>query len=231
MIRCLICHERFVERMSWRTLLMLERPTKLCDRCENKLEKITDPSCHRCFRPLSSENVTLCFDCVRWERILSGDVLQKNVSLYRYNDELKEWIATYKFRGDAQIATYFADKLARAYKIHFKGYIPIEIPLSDERLKERGFNQSALLMEGWAEETNVLRRKEGEKQSKRKRKERIAQLTKSPFQLNEEKLPLIRNKNIVLIDDIYTTGTTVRQAALVLKRHGANNVASLTIAR
>lgn len=230
-MRCLFCHEPFIEKPSWQRLFMLEAPSVICERCEEKLEPLSGVRCVRCSRPLTATNSEKCVDCIRWDERLKGDVLERNVSLYRYNAALKEWLATFKYRGDAEIATFFAEKLFAQYIRHFRSYFPVEIPLSRERLSARGFNQSVLLMKGWAEETNVLLRRDGKKQSKRTRSERLAQFSENPFHINEEKAATIRGKNIVLIDDIYTTGTTVRQAALVLKRHGATHVASLTIAR
>ncbi len=61
---------------------------------------------------------------------------------------LKEWLTTYKFRGDALIASFFSEKLATLYQNEFNGYRPVEIPLVRERLVSRGFNQSSAA-DGW----------------------------------------------------------------------------------
>lgn len=237
MSRCLHCHEPFFEKASWRKLLMLDPPAQLCSDCESKLVEIRGKRCLGCSRSLDSLPIQYmkgdeCRDCWNWkQQAYTRDLLERNVSLYQYNSFLKEWLATYKYRGDAIIASFFAEKFAILYKNEFNGYIPIEIPLSKERLLQRGFNQSVLLMQGWAEEAGLLMRHSGEKQSKKNRKQRIMQVETQPFQMKLEKKSLIAGKNIVLIDDIYTTGTTVRQAARILKEHGANRVASITVAR
>ncbi len=237
MTRCLVCHERFIEQPTWRKLFMFEAPSLLCERCEGELVELTGTRCVRCSRSLEllgegQRSGAQCYDCMRWQQHpLTRDILERNFSLYSYNAFLKKWMATYKYRGDTEAARFFSQKLKNVYKREFRGYIPVEIPLSKERLFSRGFNQSALLMQGWAEETNVLFREQGEKQSKRKRSERIAQIKKMPFSIREEKKSFISEKAVVLIDDIYTTGTTVRQAALVLKQNGAQKIASLTVAR
>ncbi|WP_319805544.1 ComF family protein [Cytobacillus firmus] len=103
----------------------------------------------------------------------------------------------------------------------------VPIPLSPERLYERGFNQSAALIhESGYTAIELLQRVHSEKQSKKSRQERIHH--------NQVFKPLnadIENKVILLIDDIYTTGSTLYHAAKVLKASGAASVSSFTLAR
>ncbi|MFC0469952.1 ComF family protein [Halalkalibacter kiskunsagensis] len=234
-MRCLACHTTFYEQPIWRKLLMLESTTKLCPPCESKLTPIHGNRCSSCSRSLDSltpafKKGNQCSDCLRWARRSDiVHVLERNVSLYEYNAFLKEWFATFKFRGDAVIAFFFAEKLAEVYEREFCGYLPVALPLSQERLIARGFNQSRLLMQGWADDPAILFRTSGEKQSKKNRKQRIKQLHQNPFSIRKD--ADVSQKNIVLIDDIYTTGTSVRLAASVLKENGAKKVASLTVAR
>jgi competence protein ComFC len=211
---------------------MIEQPSQICQTCESKLVLISGRRCIKCSRSLDQLSQTYrkgeqCLDCWRWDQ--QGEILEKNLSIYEYNAFLKEWLATFKFRGDAIIASFFTNKLANMYEKHFQGYVPVPMPLSNERLLARGFNQSSLLIEGWADAIDSLVRTEGEKQSKKNRKQRIRQFKQNPFSFKSEND--VKGKNMVLIDDIYTTGTTVRQAARVLQEHGATKVASLTIAR
>ena len=143
-----------------------------------------------------------------------------------YNDFLKEIIARYKFRGDYILAKAFSLFIKERLKDkHFDYLVPI--PLSGERLYERGFNQSAALIhEAGYTAKELLQRIHSEKQSKKSRQERIHQ--KQVFEL----LPAdIKNKSILLIDDIYTTGSTLYHAAKVLKTGGAASIYSLTLAR
>lgn len=237
MNRCLACHETFIAAVGWWKLLMLEPESLLCSLCEAELERISGRTCKICSRPVerldeSYMKEDLCLDCWRWEqREDTANLLERNISLYEYNNFLKEWLATYKYRGDAEIATYFSPHLKKVHQTHFRSYIPIAMPLSSERLHSRGFNQSALLLSPWAEDHPVLLRTTGEKQSKKSRKKRINQFAQNPFRINLKSTSIIQNKNVLLIDDVYTTGTTLRQAAKVLKDTGALKVASITIAR
>ncbi|WP_299743042.1 ComF family protein [uncultured Rossellomorea sp.] len=168
-----------------------------------------------------------CLDCSRWESDAewSGLLLQ-NESLYQYNDFLKEYLARYKYRGDYALAKPFAHIL-KNYIEKSEFDIVIPIPLSNERLYERGFNQStALLEEAEVRPSCLLTRSHSEKQSKKTRKERLQQ--EQVFQLGEAD---VKGKRIILFDDIYTTGTTLRQAAKLLREAGAVEVSSLTLSR
>lgn len=212
---------------------MLEEPSHFCSMCEEQLTPIKGTRCDLCSRSMNElpihyivENV--CLDCYRWEQHPEL-LLEKNHSVYEYNDFLKDLISTFKFRGDAAMGIFFAEKVKNEYKNHFSSYVPLAMPLSDQRLLGRGFNQSRLLMQGWTSCPEWLIRKEGEKQSKKSRKQRIHEVSHTPFSLKEH--ANVVGQQIVLIDDVYTTGTTVRQAARVLLNHGALKVASLTIAR
>lgn len=228
---CLNCSIEVKEVWSWRGLFYRE-PQFLCQECEKRLEKIEGERCRGCSRllealPSNLVKEELCLDCHRWE--LDPEwrgILHKNDSLYHYNDFLKEYLARYKYRGDYALAKAFSHTIKSYFtKIEYDHIIPI--PLSDERLYERGFNQStALLEEAEVRPSHILTRLHSEKQSKKSRAERLRQV--QVFQLRECD---VKGKSILLFDDIYTTGTTLRQAAKLLKEAGAAEISSLTLAR
>lgn len=102
------------------------------------------------------------------------------------------------------------------------------IPLSNERLMERGFNQAQALTDLLGLNTvELLTRLHTEKQSKKSREERIS--LAQVFQVT--KPDLLKQKSILIVDDIYTTGSTLRHAAKALKTAGATEVSSITLAR
>ncbi|MFA9458548.1 ComF family protein [Halalkalibacter sp. AB-rgal2] len=234
-MRCLSCHECFFSLPSWESVLLLREEEPLCPMCAEQLVTLGgEGCCSTCSRHMNIQYQKdgVCLDCWRWEQQeYTKGMLAINRSLYEYNAFLKEWLAVYKFRGDAIVASYFAKQLSVMYRHFFQGDLVIPVPLSEKRLRARGFNQASLLMEGWAEDYDVLARVEGEKQSKKNRKQRISQVADQPFRLNEHGIELVRGRSIVLVDDIYTTGTTVRQVARLLREVGARKVSSMTVAR
>ncbi|WP_313959728.1 ComF family protein [Cytobacillus oceanisediminis] len=167
-------------------------------------------------------------DCKRWEEdeYWSGS-LDQNRSLYRYTDFTKEVVARFKFRGDYVLSKVFAADLRLSLQDFQYDYI-VPVPLSEERLYERGFNQAeAIIKAVGLTPTHLLSRMHTEKQSKKSRAERIhiEQIFKLQADID------IHSKTIMLIDDIYTTGSTLWRAAKLLKENGAARVYSFTLAR
>ncbi|AMQ21737.1 ComF family protein [Geobacillus sp. JS12] len=229
-MNCLLCHSPYNPIASWRQLLFLEDLDVLCPRCRGSFAVIRGRLCEMCGRPLEEAKPSLCADCLRWQDDEQWRrVLVKNRSVYLYNDWMKDVVALWKFRGDYVIVEAFRRPFSQAFRRHFgRDWHIVPIPLSPERLYERGFNQAEALARllpspyfPW------LARRHSEKQSKKSRHERLD--TDNPFFLSGH--PPINGKRIVLIDDIYTTGITVRHAALVLLEAGAAEVGALTLVR
>ncbi|UCZ52699.1 ComF family protein [Bacillus shivajii] len=245
--RCLWCHEYYHEPVEWRWVLGLKESSSLCPRCSAQLKKITKVSCEICGRPpqqnmhieinpdqqknhLHNEEVPICTDCIRWKTVAPWDQYPfQHRALYEYNGFLQEVLARFKYRGDAEIAKLFSEKIKALVKSLGRFDLVTVIPLSAGREWERGFNQAELL----AMELPVQKtlRRVGEpkrKQSKSSREERIAALS-GTFEINGE--TKVSGKKVVIIDDIYTTGATVRSAASCLYKAGAKHVSAVTVAR
>ncbi|MCT4479551.1 amidophosphoribosyltransferase [Bacillus sp. BA3] len=230
MNRCLVCDEGMKQALTWRSLLKQAEARAICARCEGKLNRITGETCTMCSRELGGVHITgdLCLDCSRWERNKEwSGYLSKNISLFHYNEYLKDIIAKYKYRGDYALAEVFVPFLKERLKDMEFDLVTV-IPLSHERLTERGFNQVQALADLLGIHTvEILTRIHTEKQSKKSRQERIS--LPQVFQVMQ--LDLLEHKSILIIDDIYTTGTTLRHAAKALITAGAKEVSSITLAR
>ncbi|RYI27932.1 ComF family protein [Bacillus infantis] len=230
---CLICHKEIDAEIGWQELFMRTEEKVICRECDESFEELKGALCIICGRRLQELDPQFiegdnCYDCIRWEKDPGWEgVLNRNISLYAYNGFLQELIARYKYRGDYILAKVFKQKIKRNIETLKPDFI-IPVPLSTERLYERGFNQAeALIITAGQIPSHLLTRNHSEKQSKKSRKERI-HLHKI---FNISSSSTFEAKNILLIDDIYTTGSTLRHAALPLKQAGAANVMSLTLAR
>ncbi|MBT2649007.1 ComF family protein [Bacillus sp. ISL-34] len=230
MNRCLVCDEGMKQALTWRSLLKQAEYRAICAGCEGKLDRITGETCTMCSRELGGGHITgdLCLDCSRWERNREWHgYLSKNISLFHYNDYLKDIIAKYKYRGDYALAEVFVPFLKERLK-DMEFDLVTAIPLSHERLKERGFNQGQALADSLGLHTvEILTRIHTEKQSKKSRHERMS--LPQVFQVMQS--ALLEHKSILILDDIYTTGTTLRHAAKALVTAGAKEVSSITLAR
>jgi len=228
-MRCLICKQEITETPSWKSLLLLNEMAT-CEECFQQFEKISGSTCPLCHRPQTNEQP--CQDCMKWQEDSNWrDILERNVSIFTYNEAMKEVLATYKFRGDAALSAVFRQELIEAYNKFLKPFkldIAIPIPLSKERLYERGFNQAKLFADFLPlPQLDTLTRSDDKKQSKKSRHERL--LSENVFSLRESSK--IEKKQILLVDDLYTTGSTLRHAAKILLQNGAEKVYSLTLIR
>ncbi|GGH76688.1 competence protein ComFC [Pullulanibacillus pueri] len=239
MTHCLWCGVSFTPPIRWSTLFELRATEGYCKKCQRKLAPLLHSAalCRLCGRSLDALEPRyvagdMCSDCQQWEAGEWRGVLEKNRSLYSYNSFLKELMTQFKFRGDAALIKGFKDDLQRLYHRFFKNYLPVPIPISPSRMQERAFNQALLMAELLpVEPVPVLQRTfQNQKQSKKTKSERL-QTIQNPFTLAEKQASDVMNRPIVLVDDIYTTGSTVRQAALALQELHPSRIASMTLAR
>ncbi|ADU31870.1 ComF family protein [Evansella cellulosilytica] len=236
--RCLWCHEKYSSKLSWNWFVGFETYRKLCGECNEQLGQIHDVDCHVCGWPAekSKGKASLCGDCERWKETKPWDELPfVHRSLYVYNPFLQELLARYKYRGDVALHQIFSHHLKKLAGRIGDFDIATYIPLSEKRKWERGFNQAEVLGAAFSNKLSLLekvsKRDVGEKQSKRSRAERLRSLD-GAFTLSKDGQGLtIANKKILLVDDIYTTGATLRSAATVLYRAGAKSVGAVTVAR
>ena len=232
-MQCLWCATPFFEKISWQYVFGQSTSTLICEQCNKKLEEITGEICEKCGRPFANldpqfRNRNLCTDCIKWNE--RDGALTKNRSVYVYNDFLQEVIAKWKYRGDAELVKLFSGPLQKSAR-QLQVDVVVPIPLSEERLYERSFNQSKLLAEQlpYPILEALIRPANASKQSKKSRKERLN--TEESFQLVPSNRDDLNNKAVLIVDDIYTTGATLHAAAEVLKRNGATDIFSITIAR
>ncbi|MFD1736804.1 ComF family protein [Bacillus salitolerans] len=226
MKKCLICHATLHPEVSWRQVLLLNNDKTICNRCEQSFTKIGGLICLICGRPMKMDEV--CNDCMNWEKSNSNHLL-KNRSLFTYNEKMREVFSTFKFRGDVELLNIFKCDFKALFKREYPNTnLVVPIPLSLERHYERGFNQAELLAKGLgAEVADVLGREHSHKQSKMSKKVRMKEV--NPFFLTKK--VNLTSQHIVIIDDIYTTGVTVRNVAQLLVYAGAASCSSLTLIR
>ena len=215
----------------------------LCSACLERYAPVESPICIRCGMMFKSREGDdhLCGDCIKEP---------KRFKIARapgiYDRTLKKAIHCLKYRGKIQMARPFGMLLFAAF-IRFWDIknidLIIPVPLHTKRLKERGFNQSYLLVRNWkqlaaklsiemsdiAVERNVLvRSRWTEPQTGLGRKKRMKNI-KNAFKVND--CSRIAGKRILLVDDVLTTGATVNECAKTLISDGAKRVDVLTLAR
>ncbi|AXI11185.1 ComF family protein [Oceanobacillus zhaokaii] len=225
-MECLWCGQAIIPDITWTNLFMPEKPSPLCRVCEEQLDQLDGARCKQCSR---RSDVEICLDCDWWNEHATRNTIEFNYSIFAYNPFIQEIITKWKYRGDYVLGNIFQSYFQQAFRNNFallkKDLVIIPIPLSEERLFERGFNQAKRLAEFLPIETSdVLTRIHGEKQSKKTRTERLD--SENPFFMKES-----LQKPAILVDDIYTTGTTLRHAASLLRDNGCPKVYTFTLIR
>lgn len=170
-------------------------------------------------------------------------------SFFHYDGVIKKAVKALKYRLVSDVAAEFVSLLQETFflnSFHPKLLHPIfiPIPLHKMRLYKRGFNQAEILGKLVAERlpaqaglqipmyTDILlRTRQTKPQVEMKNKEDRLKNMHGVFALNLKRKVEVRNKNVILFDDVFTTGATMRAAASVLKHAGAKRVWAITMAR
>lgn len=199
-----------------------------CHECESQLPFNDKAICNHCGRKVVAPE-QYCSTCK--DRLLSVD---KGRSVFVYDKPISGLIKSAKYDGKRCILEAFADYLASAY---FKNYFNADyitfVPMTEKAEKTRGYNQSKVLSKMLSEKVNVefidclIKAKETERQATLDRNQRMKNLQGVFKVVNRKK---IKEKSVLIVDDVATTGATSENIAKVLKKAGAKNVFLLTVA-
>lgn len=200
----------------------------LCADCLAQIPRVEPPFCARCGNALATGG--LCARCrtapLQIERIRS---------VVYFEGVLREAVHRFKYRGRTVLAEPLGGLMAAYWIQHpMPADIVVPVPLHTARLRERGYNQAALLAREMAcrvglalNEQALVRRRATASQVKldaRQRRENV----RDAFHCSGDALT---GKQVLLIDDVYTTGATLAACAVALHEGGARSVQALTLAR
>lgn len=213
---------------------MLEKDAKysLCNNCYNNLPFIPEHHCTKCGTLLRMiEDGPICQQCKN-----TNYYFDRAISIVKYEKDVKTLIYKLKYSNHTYLATtigcIMADKLKQE---GIEADIIIPVPLYKRKEKERGFNQAILISKYMAEKANIslntdvlLRIKNTKVMHNLTRRERLENVDGAFEVINRE---IIANKDVLLVDDIFTTGSTVNSCSKELIDSGAKSVTVLTFAR
>ncbi|RKD32324.1 ComF family protein [Thermohalobacter berrensis] len=204
----------------------------ICKSCRKTLPFIKEHRCKICGKPLELGYIPdKCPDCIK-----NRHYFEKAVSPLLYKDIVKDYIYKYKYGKKSYMYKAFAplmvNELVKNNLTDFDLIVPV--PLHRSKMRKRGFNQSELLARLISKKLdipldikNLKRVKKTLTQNKLKRDERYKNV-KNAFSI--KKKGVFNNKRILLVDDIFTTGSTVDECSKTLLKAGGKEVFVVTIA-
>lgn len=221
MSNCLLCAESLRTRTTFSSILFFQQEKLgICSSCQASFKEIAELHCPSCYKSGTSD---ICSDCRHWQA--RGKHIDHR-AIFQYNPAMADYFSKYKFQGDYLLRQLFAQQIKAALSA-YSDYTLVPIPLSPERLEERGFNQvMGLLDAAGLPYKELLGKIDSQKQSSKSREERL-DAEQVFYLLEEDELP----EKIILVDDIYTTGATIQLAVGLFMKTGQKEIKTFSLSR
>lgn len=209
---------------------ILQKEQEICESCRKKLEYIREPKCKKCGKPFETddEEQTIreyCADCGKGRHSYDS-----GMAVFRYGEDIRESISRFKYHNRRTYADFYGQEMARKYgqKIKTLGIqVLIPVPISKRKMVRRGYNQAGLIAKVLGETLNIpvdseilIRDRDTTPQKELSNEERRKNLNNA-FKMMRS---AVKYKKVLLVDDIYTTGSTIDACAETLKRSGAGEI-------
>lgn len=209
----------------------------ICCNCRKKVVTLEKPLCRFCSKEIPGETSDLiCSDC-RGRKVYYDEVR----SVFHYSDVIRDLIHSFKFNERRNIASELADFTIKKYSRYIeKTDFIIPVPLHNKREYERGYNQAYLYSRSITKRikkkitNNIVKRiKNTHSQSQLDERDRIKNI-RDAFKVTRKGLKFIKknlDKCFLVIDDVFTTGSTINELCRILKNAGIKKILVLTAAR
>ncbi len=197
----------------------------ICDLCRKKVRYVTEPACMQCGQPLENPRQEFCPDCMKKKH---GFVQGK--ALWVYEEGVKASVYRFKYQNKREYGKVYASEIALRYGAWIKRQgieAIVPIPLYRRKQKRRGYNQAEILAKelgralGIPVCTDLLIRVRDTKPQKTLNDAERKNNLKNAFKTAQN---IVQLRCILVVDDIYTTGSTLDSAAAVLKEAGAARI-------
>lgn len=218
--RCVLCDK-----------VIAEKENGLCKDCREKIRINNEPICKKCGRKLLDETEEYCQDCKKYEHNFC-----KGLSFCLYDAEVKNSMYRLKYGNRRRYAYHYGKMMAEHFSKEIESWNAdaiIPVPLHKKRFRKRGYNQAELIAQSISMHTGIkvasdiiFREKTTEAMKYLNRAERQNNLKKA-FKVGRNNVKL---KTVIVVDDIFTTGTTIDEMSYVLKNTGVKRVYFLVIA-
>ncbi len=210
----------------------MEGPEGICPTCFHTLERLPEKRCPLCGGSLDTP-LELCRECVQERRPWTTAVCA-----FPYHGPAGDWLRALKYGGQLAFVPPLAREMASAWNAYgqprMEPQLVVPIPLHWRRIRERGFNQAGVLAKALAKQLGipygeVLCRPHSTGHQARLKGESRRRNLRGAFRVRPGKD--IRGLRILVVDDVFTTGTTLTEACRTLLAAGAAETAVMAAAR
>lgn len=210
--------------------IVAPRGELICSSCSTKLMQVEEPRCKRCSKSIDSEEKEFCHDCeTKNYHYVQG------FALWIYDSHMKKSISDFKFHGKREYSDFYVDEIVKKFHKNIQKIDPdvlVPIPIHKTKQQYRGYNQADILAQGIGKAmdipviTHLLQRdKKTLPQKQLNDKERLKNLEKAFVFNDKENMKWGRAiHKVILIDDIYTTGSTIEACTNILLQNGIEEV-------
>lgn len=207
---------------------------KIHHKCLKKLYPVTGAVCMQCGRPLESQTAEYCYDCNR-RHTQGGSAIRQGKALYLYQGDIKQTMYRFKYSNRREYADFFAEYVLQKYGTWIRQkQIEVLVPVPMYRKKQlaRGYNQAESFAKALSRLTGIPVNTEVIKRivdtTPQKELDDIARKKnlKSAFLSCES---IVQYNQILVVDDIYTTGSTAEAVAEELMKTNIANIYFLSI--
>lgn len=217
--RCPVCDD-----------IVLPRGGLICPECVKRLSFVKGPVCKKCGKEVFSDTVEYCFDCTKHKRSF-----ESGRALVNYNEAARNSMVKIKYKNKREYLDFYIEAICIRYgkiisRMGADALVPV--PVHPSRMRSRGYNQAELLARGIGRELGIpvcadllLRSRKTAPQKELNPAERLKNLEEA-FEAGSIPSGI---GTVILVDDIYTTGSTIEACTRALKRMGVKKVYFLAI--
>ena len=196
----------------------------VCEECVPKIKYVKAPYCQKCGKELKDARAVFCHDCVNRKHFYD-----RGMALFAYRS-VSDSIYRFKYRGRQEYAAYYGERMARILGKRILELRPdalVPVPIHAAKKRQRGYNQAEVLANEVGRllhipvETKLIKRVQKTKPMKDLSVQERQNNLKRAFKILRNDVKL---NTIVIIDDIYTTGSTIDMLTATLQAAGIRNV-------
>lgn len=203
---------------------------EICEDCRKKITRIREPVCKKCGKPLADERREYCGDCSGYSHRKKNHFYTQGKAVFVFEGAIRGSMYRFKYGGRQEYAAFYAKAAAEQYgdwlrRNGVEAVVPV--PMYSRKKRRRGYNQAEVFAKALGRELHMpvdcgmVRRIRNTVPQKELTGEERVQNVKNAFQFAAD---IVKYKKIVLVDDIYTTGSTIDAVAEVLLAAGVRKI-------